>query len=104
MVYTKIVERSEWAKAHFFIAIAECRILAGRILTAKITEIAERIGSRKASKSSKSNFWAAGKARLLRIYIDKPEGVSHADCELISQRSERCWTPRSVPGEGIHWK
>jgi ribosome maturation factor RimP len=28
----------------------------------------------------------AGKARLLRIFIDKPEGVTHADCELVSQR------------------
>jgi ribosome maturation factor RimP len=28
----------------------------------------------------------AGKARLLRIFIDKAEGVTHADCELVSQR------------------
>jgi ribosome maturation factor RimP len=28
----------------------------------------------------------AGKARLLRIYIDKPGGVTHQDCELISSR------------------
>ena len=27
-----------------------------------------------------------GKARLLRIYIDKPGGVTHADCELVSER------------------
>ena len=26
----------------------------------------------------------AGKARLLRIYIDKPGGVTHGDCELVS--------------------
>jgi ribosome maturation factor RimP len=28
----------------------------------------------------------AGKARLLRVYIDKAEGVTHADCEMVSQR------------------
>jgi len=28
----------------------------------------------------------AGKARLLRVFIDKAEGVTHADCELVSQR------------------
>ncbi len=28
----------------------------------------------------------AGKSRLLRVYIDKPGGVTHGDCELISQR------------------
>ncbi|MGH8162784.1 MAG: ribosome maturation factor RimP [Rhodanobacteraceae bacterium] len=27
-----------------------------------------------------------GKARLVRVYIDKPGGVTHSDCELISQR------------------
>ena len=27
----------------------------------------------------------AGKARLLRIYIDKPGGVTHRDCQLISE-------------------
>lgn len=27
-----------------------------------------------------------GKARLLRVYIDKPSGVTHADCQLISER------------------
>lgn len=28
----------------------------------------------------------SGKARLLRIYIDKPGGVTHGDCELVSER------------------
>jgi ribosome maturation factor RimP len=27
----------------------------------------------------------SGRHHLLRIYIDKPEGVTHADCELISR-------------------
>ena len=27
-----------------------------------------------------------GGCRLVRIYIDKPEGVSHADCEFISHQ------------------
>jgi ribosome maturation factor RimP len=27
-----------------------------------------------------------GSARLLRVYIDKPGGVTHNDCELISER------------------
>jgi ribosome maturation factor RimP len=27
----------------------------------------------------------SGRHQLLRIYIDKPEGVTHADCELISR-------------------
>jgi ribosome maturation factor RimP len=27
----------------------------------------------------------SGRSHLLRIYIDKPEGVTHADCEFISR-------------------
>ena len=30
--------------------------------------------------------WKVGKQRFLRVYIDKPEGVSHRDCELVSQQ------------------
>ena len=30
--------------------------------------------------------WKVGKQRFLRVYIDKPEGVSHGDCELVSQQ------------------
>ena len=41
------------------------------------------------SRLSKFSFAAAGKARLLRVYIDKPGGVTHGDCELISQRSRQ---------------
>ncbi len=28
----------------------------------------------------------AGNRRVLRIFIDKPEGISHRDCEIISQQ------------------
>ena len=27
-----------------------------------------------------------GKQRVLRIYIDRPEGVTHGDCEIVSQK------------------
>jgi ribosome maturation factor RimP len=38
----------------------------------------------------------AGKARLLRIFIDKAEGVTHADCELVSQRVGKLLDEHSV--------
>ena len=40
----------------------------------------------RASKSSMSSSPAAAASRVLRIYIDKPTGVTHGDCELISQQ------------------
>src|SRR5262250_2158409 len=30
--------------------------------------------------------WKVGKQRFLRVYIDRPEGISHRDCELVSQQ------------------
>src|SRR5215472_2084295 len=51
----------------------------------KIREIAERVAAREGMEIVDVQFLGGGKSRLLRIYIDKPQGVSHADCELISQ-------------------
>ena len=30
--------------------------------------------------------WKIGKQRFLRVYIDKPEGVSHRDCQAVSEQ------------------
>src|SRR5262249_51798092 len=30
--------------------------------------------------------WKIGKQRFLRVYIDKPAGVSHSDCQAVSQQ------------------
>jgi len=30
--------------------------------------------------------WKVGKQRFLRVYIDKPEGISHRDCEAVSEQ------------------
>ena len=33
-----------------------------------------------------AEFKGAGKSSLLRVFIDKPEGISHRDCELVSEQ------------------
>lgn len=50
----------------------------------KIREIAERVGSSAGLEIVDVQFLGGGGSRLLRIFIDKPEGVSHADCEVVS--------------------
>ena len=30
--------------------------------------------------------WKVGKERFLRVFIDKPDGVSHRDCEAVSNQ------------------
>ena len=55
-------------------------------LAARITEIAERAGEADGVEIVEVQLLGAGKARVLRIFIDKPGGVTHGDCEAISQR------------------
>ena len=52
----------------------------------KITELGERSAMGTDIELVEIQLKGAGKARLLRVYIDKPGGVTHGDCELISQR------------------
>jgi ribosome maturation factor RimP len=33
-----------------------------------------------------AEYKGAGKNSMLRIFIDKPEGISHRDCELVSEQ------------------
>lgn len=52
----------------------------------RITELGERALSGTPIEILEVQLRGAGKARLLRIYIDKPGGVTHGDCELLSTR------------------
>src|SRR5208283_5824703 len=55
-------------------------------ITAKVTEVAERVAQTENIEIVEVQFLGGGNGRLLRIFIDKPEGVSHADCEFISHQ------------------
>jgi ribosome maturation factor RimP len=55
-------------------------------IIAKIAEIAERVGGAEGIEIVGVDLLGAGRGRLLRIVIDRPNGVSHGDCELISQQ------------------
>lgn len=52
----------------------------------RITEIAERVATSEGIEVVEVMLLGGGGSRLLRIFIDKPGGVTHGDCELISQQ------------------
>jgi ribosome maturation factor RimP len=52
---------------------------------ARITAIAEQAAAPAGIEVVEIELKGSGRHHLLRIYIDRPEGVSHADCELISR-------------------
>src|SRR5581483_6751757 len=55
-------------------------------VTDQVREIAERVGSSEGLEIVDVQLLGAGGTRVLRIFIDKPQGVTHADCEFISQQ------------------
>jgi ribosome maturation factor RimP len=65
-------------------------------IVAKIVEIAERVAEPEGIEIVEVQLLGAGRGRLLRIFIDRPggsestpdrpHGVSHGDCEFISQQ------------------
>lgn len=52
----------------------------------KVTAIAERVAAREGLEIVEVELLGGGKSRVLRIFIDKPGGVSHADCENVSHQ------------------
>jgi ribosome maturation factor RimP len=51
----------------------------------RIRAIAERVAHSEGMEIVDVQLLGGGAQRTLRIFIDKPAGVTHADCEFISQ-------------------
>lgn len=52
---------------------------------ARLTAMAEQAAAPAGIEVVEVELKGSGRNHLLRIYIDRPEGVSHADCELVSR-------------------
>jgi ribosome maturation factor RimP len=51
----------------------------------KIREITERVAHMHGVELVEAELRGGGKARMLRVTIDKPEGVTHEDCANVSR-------------------
>src|SRR5438067_2296311 len=87
---------SEWARAHFFVAESGRGVKSRpgaqrpvwcwiRMEIDRIRDAAERAAS-SAGVEVVDVEWKIGKQRFLRVYIDKPEGISHNDCQAVSEQ------------------
>jgi ribosome maturation factor RimP len=54
-------------------------------VVAKVTEVAERVGASEGLEIVEVQLLGGGRSRVLRIFIDKPGGVTLGDCELVSR-------------------
>jgi ribosome maturation factor RimP len=61
-------------------------VIARDEIVAKIAEVAQRAGEPEGIEIVDVELLGSGRGRLLRIFIDRPQGVSHGDCEFISQQ------------------
>lgn len=57
-----------------------------QISIAKIEEIAQQIAAADGLEVVEVELKGSGRNQLVRIYIDKPQGVTHGDCESVSQQ------------------
>src|SRR5258708_3517326 len=55
-------------------------------VASKIEEIAQRVADSEGMELVEVEVKGGGGSRFVRISIDKPGGVTHADCELMSQQ------------------
>jgi len=51
----------------------------------RVREVAQRVAASMGLELVEVEFRGSGKARMLRITIDKPEGVTHEDCANVSR-------------------
>jgi ribosome maturation factor RimP len=74
----------EWAKAHFFVGHGFPGKMKDEV-AAKVRAIAERVGASEGLEIVDVEMLGGGRNRVLRIFIDKPGGVTHSDCERVSR-------------------
>jgi ribosome maturation factor RimP len=67
----------------------------------KIRQIAERVTESEGIELVDVQLLGGGKQRVLRLFIDKEAGVTHGDCENVSQQVGTILDVEDViPGEG----
>ncbi len=94
-ILNSTVETMQWAEAHFFIGLSMKREDA----ISRITAIAEQAATAAGIEVVEVELKGSGRSHLLRIYIDRPEGVTHGDCEFISREvSQALDAEDPIPG------
>ncbi len=84
-------------------------LLSGRMspgkkaIVDKVTAIAERVGRSEDVEIVDVELLGSGRSRVLRLYIDRPDGVTLEHCELISRQVGTILDVEDVvPGGSYH--
>ena len=82
----------QWAQAHFLVYGAFAALFSGWQVTGfmgfdidQVRQVVERVAAPSGLEVVEVDLRGGGKARMLRIFIDKPDGVTHEDCSNFSR-------------------
>lgn len=81
----------QWAEAHFFIALLGTRSVATKSVAKmdrleRIREVAERVATSEGLELVEVEYLGRSPSAILRIFLDKPGGISIGDCQNVSQQ------------------
>src|SRR6266498_5079874 len=68
----------------------------------KVQAITERVASSMGLEVVEIDLRGGGKARMLRIFIDKPQGVTHEDCASLSREVSTILDVEDAVGSGSY--
>lgn len=83
--WSRVSNQRSGRKPTFLLAAAQLETMP-ETLASKIEGIAQRVAESEGLEIVEVEVKGGGAQRFVRISIDKPAGVSHADCELVSQQ------------------
>jgi ribosome maturation factor RimP len=69
-----------------FLLVAAVLATMREVVASKVEEAAQRVTLAEGLELVEVEVKGDGNSRLVRISIDKPAGVTHADCQLVSDR------------------
>lgn len=81
-------ERKTWVSRPLFI-LEKIRTVNRSTIVEKIEEIAEKVTARESLELVHVELVGAGKQQIVRIFIDKEDGITHDDCSSVSQQIEK---------------
>jgi ribosome maturation factor RimP len=86
-VSTDALERIKWVSRPLFI-LGKRFFMSKQLISERILEIAARISEENNLELVHAEAVGSKHNPTIRIFIDKPEGVSHSDCEKVSREVE----------------
>jgi ribosome maturation factor RimP len=81
----------QWAQAHFLVAPKFTRYSSGQVADVmgfeleRVREIVERVAASNELEVVEVELYGSGKTQILRIFIDKPGGITHENCARLSR-------------------